>query len=85
MTVSYSPTLPTAVSGVRLIPLHNELWRVTGPRGTVLGYIELVRRDDQGAAGNTYRAKRVAGNLRAFVPVGDFWELRDAVDSLRFG
>lgn len=62
--------------GLRVVQLHDELWRVTLPQGEVLGYIErfAVR---QGAR---YRAKRFLPRQRRFLVDGEFWAMENALD-----
>jgi hypothetical protein len=66
--------------GIRLIQLHDELWRVTRNSGEVLGYIESFI--DRGAP--RYRAKRMFSAQRPSLPLGEFWAIDDAVDCFRF-
>ena len=63
-------------SGVTLIQLHDELWRVTRATGEVLGYIE--RFTDRGES--RYRAKRMIVRQQRFVAIGEFWRMDDALD-----
>jgi hypothetical protein len=91
MTVA--PIAPTAshrtrtqhpqVNGLTLVQLNNSLWRVLGATGSVRGYIELVPAERAGGT-DRFRAKRLMPNLRTFLSLGEFWEMRDAVDCLRF-
>ncbi len=68
-------------SSIALVPLGDDLWRVTKPDGDVLGYVErfLERGDFR------YRAKRMVASRKSFLPVGDFWIMDDAVDCFRPG
>ncbi|MCU1468893.1 MAG: hypothetical protein JWQ39_42 [Glaciihabitans sp.] len=66
--------------GIRLIQLHDELWRVTRNSGEVLGYIESFI--DRGTP--RYRAKRMFSAQRPSLPLGEFWVIDDAVDCFRF-
>lgn len=66
--------------GIRLIQLHDELWRVTRNSGEVLGYIESFL--DRGTP--RFRAKRMFSAQRPSLPLGEFWVLDDAVDCFRF-
>jgi hypothetical protein len=75
-------TLPPRVSsGISLVQLHNGLWRVIRSSGSVLGYVESL----PDVRGERFRAKRLTADKRSFVGLGEFWQLQDAVDSLRFG
>jgi hypothetical protein len=71
------------INGLTLVQLNNSLWRVLAKSGSVRGYIELVPAEQPGAT-DRYRAKRLMPNLRTFLSLGEFWEIRDAVDCLRF-
>lgn len=72
----------TAVSrpGLRLVQLHDELWRVTRPSGEVLGYLERIGVQ----TGVRYRAKRFIARQRRFIEMGEFWNMNDAVDCFGF-
>lgn len=63
-------------SGIAMIQLHDELWRVTRSDGEVLGYVE--RFTERG--GWRYRSKRLLTSQRRFISVGEFWTIREAVD-----
>lgn len=82
-TLSPLPALRTS-HGMTLTQLHDALWRVTRSNGSVVGYIELVEHDEQRQSPDSYRAKRLAPSLRSFIHLGDFWQLQDAIDCLRF-
>ena len=71
----------TRQSGITLIPLHDELWRVTKTSGEVLGYVESF----QDPRGRRFRSKRLIAAHRQFRNIGEFWKFDDAVDCLRFG
>ena len=71
------------VNGLTLVQLNNSLWRVLGKTGSVRGYIELIPAEQPGGT-ERFRAKRLMPNLRTFLSLGEFWEMRDAVDCLRF-
>jgi len=66
------------IPGLRIVPLHSGISRVTRPDGLVLGYLEPVD-------GRT-RAKRLvrgaAGRAPRFVVIGDTADPRDAVELL---
>jgi len=72
---------PKAPAGVRLVELHDGLWRVTRNDGDVLGYVEQLAE----AAGIRYRAKRMIASQQRFVSVGEFWSADDAVQCFRVG
>ncbi len=74
-------TQATHRGGITLIPLHDELWRVTRASGEVLGYIEAF----QDPRGRRFRSKRLITTHRQFRVIGEFWQFDDAVDCLRFG
>jgi hypothetical protein len=69
-----------ARTGIAMVQLHDELWRVTRPDGQVLGYIERF----QERATDRFRAKRFNALQRRFLPMGEFWNLDDAIDCFRF-
>lgn len=71
----------TQHSGVALVQLHDELWRVTRPSGDVLGYVESFL----DPRGRRYRSKRLIPLQKRFINIGEFWSFDDAVDCLRFG
>lgn len=68
-------------SGVAVIQLNDDLWRVTRPEGEVLGYVERF----PSPAGPRFRAKRFVARLRTFRADGDFWAMDDAVACFRIG
>ncbi|MEO7147268.1 MAG: hypothetical protein ABIW81_08035 [Terrimesophilobacter sp.] len=67
--------------GISVVPLHDELWRVTRADGEVLGYVESYLEP----SGHRYRAKRLIAARKQFRNFGEFWNFDDAVDCLRFG
>ena len=71
----------TQHSGVALVQLNDELWRVTRPSGDVLGYVEGFL----DPRGRRYRSKRLIPLQKRFINIGEFWSFDDAVDCLRFG
>jgi hypothetical protein len=80
-TIATASTIATLSRfGIRLIQLHDELWRVTRNSGEVLGYIESFL--DRGTP--RFRAKRMFSAQRPSLPLGEFWVLDDAVDCFRF-
>lgn len=68
-----------------MVQLNDAMWRVTRDSGEVLGYIESFPE-----LGETrFRAKRLLSALRlgaqrSSMPLGEFWELDDAIDCFRF-
>ncbi len=67
--------------GVRVLTLHDALWRVTRTDGEVLGYVESFEEP----RGVRFRAKRMIPLNKRFIVRGEFWSFDDAVDCLRFG
>lgn len=74
---SYPPGIR---AGIAVVPLHDDLWRVTRPDGDVIGYVERSLT----ASGYRYLAKRLLQRQRRFLPIGEFWEFDDAMDCFRF-
>ena len=76
------PTRTMAITrpGLRLVQLHDELWRVTRPSGEVLGYLERFGVQ----TGVQFRAKRFIARQCRFVEMGEFWSMDDAVDCFGF-
>jgi hypothetical protein len=79
---------PSARPGLALVPLSDSLWRITRTTGEVLGYIEAFSEDGD----RRFRAKRLLASLvatnptaqhRAALPLGEFWNMQDAVDCFR--
>jgi hypothetical protein len=83
-TLDFAGTPQTYAAGIRsgiaVIPLHDDLWRVTRADGDVLGYVERSLT----VSGYRYLAKRLLQRQRRFLPVGEFWEFDDAMDCFRF-
>lgn len=75
-TTADTTTQPHAPSGITLVQLHNDLWRVTRPMGDVLGYVEKFAAAD----GTRFRAKRLLVTERRFIVIGEFWAFDEAVD-----
>ncbi|MBG6053811.1 hypothetical protein IWX81_000201 [Salinibacterium sp. CAN_S4] len=74
-------TYPAGIrAGIAVVPLHDDLWRVTRADGDVLGYVERSLT----VSGYRYLAKRLLRRQRRFLPVGEFWEFDDAMDCFRF-
>ena len=66
--------------GVAVIPLHDDLWRVTRTDGEVLGYVDRTSTP----AGDRFTAKRMLQRQRRFVAIGEFWTIDDALECFRF-
>lgn len=79
-TLDFVGTTPAIRPGIAMIQLHETLWRVTRASGEVLGYIE---RSTEGGD-RRYRAKRMLLGRDRFLPLGDFWDIDDAIDCFRF-
>jgi hypothetical protein len=62
-----------------LVPLGWGRWRVLDGRGAASGLIEEI----ETGRGSRFRALRYRWSSRAFVEVGEFWNVDDAVASLR--
>lgn len=73
------PTIPPGVP-VQLLEAAPSLWRVVDRSGRVIGHLQALAKG--GAVG--YRARRFHAASRAFLDLGDFWSLSDALDCLRF-
>ena len=83
MTATRSTPSPSvSVGGVRtetLVALGWGRWRVLDRSGTASGLIEEL----ETGRGARFRALRYRWSSRAFVEVGEFWSIEDAVASLR--
>lgn len=79
-TLAFTGSRPVARPGLHLVPLNDELWRVTRPSGEVLGYVEQFRV----RAGLRFRSKRFIARQRRFVEMGEFWSMDDAIDCFGF-
>lgn len=71
-------TAPPSRSGVVLLPVRHDLWRVTLRTGTVLGHIERAR----DAQGDRFAARRITAAGRT-IELGQFWRMEDATDCFR--
>jgi hypothetical protein len=85
MTTTLTPRVPTPPrprTGIRLrlAPIGEGRWRVVDPTGLIIGHID-ARPDPSGVR---YRARRYHPGARAFVELGAFWSVDDAVDCLRY-
>ena len=75
-----TPVLPAGVP-LRLASAAPSLWRVIDRGGRVIGHLQALST----TAGVRYRARRFQASSRAFIDLGDFWSIDDAIDCLRFG
>ncbi|WP_127474728.1 hypothetical protein [Microbacterium sulfonylureivorans] len=74
-----APDLPPGTP-VRLAGAAPSLWRVIDRGGRVIGHLQAL--DVSG--GIRYRARRFHAASRAFLDLGEFWSVGDAIDCLRF-
>lgn len=72
-------TPPGTTQTAHLVPLGAERWRVLDRDGAVRGLVQQVATP----AGARFRAQRFHLRTRAFRPVGEFWSLREAAETLR--
>lgn len=83
MNVSLLIPRPAAVRqvvhGVVRQQLNATLWRITRQSGEVLGYVE-----HRGDVREPYRAKRMLPDRRSFLGFGDFDDLDEAIEVLRW-
>lgn len=66
-------------AGIDLVSVHDGLWRVRLSDGRILGHIERL----SSATGDVFIAKRFSPVRASFLALGQFWNMQDAVDSLR--
>lgn len=73
---------PAIAAGIplRLADAAPSLWRVIDGSGRVIGHLQARAQ----ASGIRYRARRFHAASRAFLDLGDFWSVDDAIDCLRF-
>lgn len=66
--------------GLKAVPLHSGLLRVTRLDGTVLGYLEPLDEPQ----GERFRVKRMRmrEQFGRFLILGEFWSLDEALDCL---
>ncbi|AWB95723.1 hypothetical protein DCE93_08640 [Agromyces badenianii] len=70
---------PIDIPGLSISPAAPGLWRVTRPKGPVLGHIERRGAGEEARFG----AKRLApGGIRS-IDLGEFWSSRDAAEVFR--
>ncbi|GAA3770126.1 hypothetical protein GCM10022240_23040 [Microbacterium kribbense] len=68
-------------TGLHLMPIGRDRWRVVDAAGLIVGHIGA----EHEARGTRYRARRYHPGSRAFLDLGAFWSIDDAVDCLRYG
>ena len=73
-------TVPEFARPVRLAGAAPSLWRVIDRSGRVIGHIQALVQSD----GVRFRARRFRAATRAFIELGEFWSIDDAIDCLRF-
>lgn len=71
---------PTPARPVRLAGAAPSLWRVIDASGRVIGHVQALAQAD----GVRFRARRFRVATRAFMDLGEFWSVDDAIDCLRF-
>jgi len=74
-----TPALAPGVP-VRLDDAAPSLWRVIDRSGRVIGHLQALAL----STGIRYRARRFHAASRAFLELGEFWSVDDAIDCLRF-
>jgi len=79
-TTSPLPPRDPLVNGATLVAASENLWRVIGPSGRILGH--LGARGDGTA--RRYLALRYQPAQRRLRELGSFWNAADAVDCLRW-
>jgi hypothetical protein len=72
-------TAPAVRPGIALVALANGQWRVTRATGEVLGYIEAIH---EGRV-QKCSSRRLVSNQRSSLPLGEFWQMDDAIDCFR--
>jgi hypothetical protein len=72
-------TAPTVRPGIALVELANGQWRVTRATGEVLGYIEAIYEGRD----RKFSSRRLVSNQRGSLPLGEFWQMDDAIDCFR--
>lgn len=77
MIVTDRPSVPARLRGYDLKPVGPDLWRVIAVGGLVIGHIAV--RDGEQAR---FEARRFHAGHRAFVAVGTFCRLDDALATL---
>ena len=81
MTVlDFTPPHNLSRTGVNVVQLRDDLWRVTRTDGEVLGYVDRTGP----ASGERFRARRMLRRQGRFLAVGEFWRFDDAMECFRF-
>jgi hypothetical protein len=78
--LDFAPPHSPAHSGVAVVQLHDDLWRITRSDGEVLGYVDRTPT----ASGDRFTARRMLRRQRRFLAVGEFWRFDDAMECFRF-
>jgi hypothetical protein len=76
----YEIPVPIPSGPVRLAGAAPSLWRVIDSGGRVIGHVQALAQSD----GVRFRARRFRAATRAFMDLGEFWSVDDAIDCLRF-
>jgi hypothetical protein len=63
----------------RLIRAADDLWRVVGDTGRVIGHLQALIHP----LGLRYRARRYHPAIGRFLDLGDFWSADEAIEALR--
>ncbi|MBB4667232.1 hypothetical protein LG315_06220 [Microbacterium marinum] len=74
MIRSPAPALPVRFRGYELRAVGLDLWRVVDAQGRVIGHVAM--------RGDRVEARRFHPTRGAFLPLGDFCRLEDAVAAL---
>lgn len=67
-------TLP-AHYDLEAVEVRDGLWRISTPRGTLLGHVRVEAADE----GTRFVASRLLGRTPRSIPMGTFWSLDDAI------
>jgi len=79
-TLDFVGTVPSIRAGITMIAIADNRWRVTRATGEVLGYIDSF----DVAGGRRFGARRLISAQARSIPLGEFWDLEDAIDCFRF-
>ncbi|MCP2636731.1 hypothetical protein K0817_009160 [Microbacterium sp. HD4P20] len=74
-----TPRVPSGIP-LRLAAAAPALWRVIDRSGRVVGHLQALSEAD----GIRYRVRRFHPPSRAFLDLGEFWRIGEAIDCLRF-